>query len=177
VPNFRRSERRAACSAFDLLSVSHAVVGALLFAILSLTAIDPACAQAVTPTDAHSTLVQDLVTGVFLLLENAMQVGDFVSVSGLSGTVENLSVRSIRLRAGDGSVHIIPFSSVTSVTNTNRGIGNATVSVNVAYDLDIDRAGDVLRQIAAEMRREPGFKQLMRGDLDLGGWTRSTGRR
>jgi moderate conductance mechanosensitive channel len=51
------------------------------------------------------------------------------------------------------------------------------VSVNVAYDLDIDRAGDVLRQIAAEMRREPGFKQLMRGDLDLGGWTRSTGRR
>jgi hypothetical protein len=87
-----------------LLSVSHEVVGALLFAILSLTAIDPACVQAVTPTDAHSTLVQDLVTGVFLLLENAMQVGDFVSVSGLSGTVENLSVRSIRLRAGDGSV-------------------------------------------------------------------------
>jgi hypothetical protein len=79
------------------------VVGALLFAILSLTAIDPACVQAVTPTDAHST-PPDLVTGVFLLLENAMQVGDFVSVSGLSGTVENLSVRSIRLRAGDGSV-------------------------------------------------------------------------
>jgi moderate conductance mechanosensitive channel len=114
-------------------------------------------------------LVQDLVTGVFLLLENAMQVGDFVSVSGLSGTVENLSVRSIRLRAGDGSVHIIPFSSVTSVTNTNRGIGNAAVSVNLAYDADIDRAGDVLKQIAAEMRREPGFKQLMRGDLDLWG--------
>ena len=152
-----------------MLSVSHAVVGALLFAILSLTAIDPACAQAVTPTDAHSTLVQDLVTGVFLLLENAMQVGDFVSVSGLSGTVENLSVRSIRLRAGDGSVHIIPFSSVTSVTNTNRGIENAAVSVNLVYDSDIDRAGDVLKQIAAEMRREPGFKQLMRGDLDLWG--------
>jgi moderate conductance mechanosensitive channel len=114
-------------------------------------------------------LVQDLVTGVFLLLENAMQVGDFVSVSGLSGTVENLSVRSIRLRAGDGSVHIIPFSSVTSVTNTNRGIGNAAVSVNLAYDSDIDRAGDVLKQIAVEMRREPGFKQLMRGDLDLWG--------
>ena len=62
-------------------------------------------------------LVQDVVTGVFLLLENAMQVGDFVTVSGLSGTVENLTVRSIRLRAGDGSVHIIPFSAVTSVTN------------------------------------------------------------
>ena len=114
-------------------------------------------------------LVQDVVTGVFLLLENAMQVGDFVTVSGLSGTVENLTVRSIRLRAGDGSVHIIPFSSVTSVTNTNRGIGNAAISVNLAYGEDIDRAGEVLKQIAAEMRREPEFKKLMRSDLDLWG--------
>jgi small-conductance mechanosensitive channel len=114
-------------------------------------------------------LVQDLVTGVFLLLENAMQVGDFVTVSGLSGTVENLSIRTIRLRAGDGSVHIIPFSSVTSVTNTNRGIGNAAISVNLAYDEDVDRAGEVLKEIAAQMRKEPGFKVLMRGDLDLWG--------
>lgn len=114
-------------------------------------------------------LVQDVVTGVFLLLENAMQVGDFVTVSGLSGTVENLSVRSIRLRASDGSVHIIPFSSVTSVTNTNRGIGNVAVSVNLTYGEDIDKAGEVLKQIAAEMRGEPQFKPLMRGDLDLWG--------
>jgi moderate conductance mechanosensitive channel len=98
-----------------------------------------------------------------------MQVGDFVTVSGLSGKVEDLSVRSIRLRAGDGSVHIIPFSSVTSVTNTNRGIGNAAISVNLAYDEDIDRAGEVLKQIAAEMRREPQFKSLMRSDFDLWG--------
>ena len=114
-------------------------------------------------------LVQDVVTGVFLLLENAMQVGDFVTVSGLSGTVENFSVRSIRLRAGDGSVHIIPFSAVTSVTNTNRGVGNAAISVNLAYDEDVDRAGQVLKEIAAEMRREPQFQSLMRSDLDLWG--------
>ena len=54
-----------------------------------------------------------------------MQVGDVVTVAGLTGTVENLSVRTIRLRAGDGSVHVIPFSSVTTVTNVNRGLGNA----------------------------------------------------
>jgi len=114
-------------------------------------------------------LVQDLVTGVFLLLENAMQVGDWVTVSGLSGTVENLSIRTIRLRAGDGSVHIIPFSAVTSVTNTNRGIGNAAISVNLAYDEDVDRAGEVLKEVAAQMRKEPQFKPLMRGDLDLWG--------
>ena len=60
-------------------------------------------------------LVQDLITGLFLLLENTVQVGDNVTVSGLSGTVENVSIRTIRLRAGDGSVHIVPFSAVTTL--------------------------------------------------------------
>jgi moderate conductance mechanosensitive channel len=114
-------------------------------------------------------LVQDLITGLFLLLENTMQVGDFVTVSGLSGKVENLSIRTIRLRAADGSVHIIPFSAVTSVTNTNRGIGNAAVSVNVSYKEDTDRVGDVLKEIAAELRHDPEFKPLIRGDLALWG--------
>jgi small-conductance mechanosensitive channel len=114
-------------------------------------------------------LVQDLITGLFLLLENAMQVGDGVTVSGLSGTVERLSIRTIHLRAGDGSVHIIPFSSVTSVTNTNRGIGNAAVSVNVSYREDTDRVGEVMKRIALDMRREDDFKPLMRSDLQLWG--------
>jgi moderate conductance mechanosensitive channel len=114
-------------------------------------------------------LVQDLITGLFLLLENAMQVGDSVTVSGLSGVVENLSIRTIRLRAGDGSIHIVPFSSVTSVTNTNRGVGNAAVSVNVAYKEDTDRVGAVLKEISAEMRADSQFKPMIRGDLDLWG--------
>jgi small-conductance mechanosensitive channel len=114
-------------------------------------------------------LVQDVITGLFLLLENAMQVGDAVSVSGLSGVVENLSIRTIRLRAGDGSIHIIPFSSVTSVTNTNRGIGNAAVSVNVDYAEDTDRVSAVLKEIAAEIRKDPKYGSMIRGDLDLWG--------
>jgi moderate conductance mechanosensitive channel len=114
-------------------------------------------------------LVQDVITGLFLLLENAMQVGDFVTVSGLSGVVENLSIRTIRLRAGDGSVHIIPFSSVTSVTNTNRGIGNAAVSVNVDYKEDPDRVGAVLKEIGADLRKDPAFQHMIRGDLEVWG--------
>jgi len=114
-------------------------------------------------------LVQDLITGIFLLLENAMQVGDNVTVSGLSGTVENLSVRTIRLRAGDGSVHIIPFSSVTSVTNVNRGLGNASVTVCVEFDEDTDRVCEELKAIVAGMRAEPDFASKMLGDLQLWG--------
>jgi small-conductance mechanosensitive channel len=114
-------------------------------------------------------LVQDLITGLFLLLENTVQVGDNVTVSGLSGTVENVSIRTIRLRAGDGSVHIVPFSAVTTLTNSSRGAGNAAVSVNVSYKEDTDRAGQILKDIVAEMRREPEYRHAIRGDLDLWG--------
>jgi small-conductance mechanosensitive channel len=114
-------------------------------------------------------LVQDLITGIFLLLENAMQVGDTVTVSGLTGTVEALSVRTIRLRAGDGSVHIIPFSSVTSVTNVNRGLGNASISVIVAYDEDTDRVAEELKAIVAGMRSDPDMSAKMLSDFQLWG--------
>jgi small-conductance mechanosensitive channel len=114
-------------------------------------------------------LVQDLITGIFLLLENAMQVGDNVTVSGLTGVVEALSVRTIRLRAGDGSVHIIPFSSVTSVTNVNRGLGNAAVVVSVAHDEDTDRVCDELKAIVAEMRTDADLSAKMLSDLQLWG--------
>ncbi len=114
-------------------------------------------------------LVQDLITGVFLLLENAMQVGDWVTLAGVSGSVEALSVRTIRLRASDGSVHIIPFSAVTTVNNTNRGLGNAAVSVSVAYKEDTDRVCEALSGIAAGMRKDPAFQRGMLSDLQLWG--------
>ena len=114
-------------------------------------------------------LVQDLITGLFLLLENVVQVGDFVTVSGLSGTVENVSIRTIRLRASDGSVHIVPFSAVTSVTNASRGAGNAAVNVSVSYKEDTDQVGQLLKDIVKEMREEAEYKPLIRSDLELWG--------
>jgi small-conductance mechanosensitive channel len=114
-------------------------------------------------------LVQDLITGLFLLLEDAMQVGDWVTVAGLSGTVETLSIRTIRLRAGDGSMHIIPFSSVTTVNNTNRDFAYAAVSVGVAYKEDTDRVGRELGDIVAAMRDDPLFRDQILGDFSLWG--------
>ncbi|MGI4861502.1 MAG: mechanosensitive ion channel domain-containing protein [Janthinobacterium lividum] len=114
-------------------------------------------------------LVQDFITGIFLLMENAMQVGDWVTVAGVSGSVEYLSIRTVRLRAGDGSLHIVPFSSVSTVNNTNRGIGNAAVRVSVAFDSDIDQVIDELQKIGADMRADPAFKDLTLNDLELWG--------
>jgi moderate conductance mechanosensitive channel len=114
-------------------------------------------------------LVQDVITGLFLLLENVVHVGDVVTVSGLTGTVENVSIRTIRLRAADGAVHIVPFSAVTSVTNNSRGVGNAAINVVVPYNEDPDRVGTILKEIAAEMRNEPEYRHLIRNDLELWG--------
>lgn len=114
-------------------------------------------------------LVQDFINGIFLLLENAMQVGDWVTAGGLSGTVENLSIRTLRLRASDGSVHIIPFSSVTTVTNTNRGLGNAAVSVTISYEEDTDAVAALLKQIVLDLREEDAFKDGMLSDLQYWG--------
>ncbi len=72
--------------------------------------------------------------------------------------MENLSIRTIRLRATDGSVHIIPFSSVTTVTNQTRDFGYALLDLAVGLDESPDRVADLLREIAKDMRAEPRWR-------------------
>jgi len=114
-------------------------------------------------------LVQDLITGLFLLLENAMQVGDVVTLGGLSGTVEALSIRTIRLRALDGSVHIIPFSAVTTVTNQTRDYGYALLDISVGLNEEPVQVIPVVRDLAAEMRSDPKWASLVLDELDVMG--------
>ncbi len=114
-------------------------------------------------------LVQDVITGLFLLLEDAMQVGDYVSLGGLSGTVERLSIRTIRLRGSDGSVNIIPFSSVGTVTNMTRDFSYAQISITVGYREDVERVFGVLRKVAATMREDKKWGEMIRDDLQIFG--------
>ncbi|MBB5446585.1 MULTISPECIES: mechanosensitive ion channel domain-containing protein [unclassified Paraburkholderia] len=114
-------------------------------------------------------LVQDFITGIFLLMENAMQVGDWVTLAGVSGTVEYLSIRTVRLRGGDGSLFTVPFSSVSTVNNTNRGIGNAAVRVNIVFGQDVERAIDTLKEIGASLRTDDNFKDGILADFSFWG--------
>lgn len=114
-------------------------------------------------------LVQDVITGLFLLFEDAMQVGDSVTLGGMSGTVERLSIRTIRLRGGDGSVNIIPFSSVSIVTNQTRDFSYAQLSIMVGYKEDIDRVIALLQKIGAQMRAEPSWGVMIREDVQIFG--------
>lgn len=114
-------------------------------------------------------LVQDVITGLFLLLEDAMQVGDVVSLAGMTGTVERLSIRTIRLRGGDGSINIIPFSAVTTVTNMTRDFSYAQISIDVGYQENLSRVFAVLKEIAQDMRAEPAWSAMIRDDFQLFG--------
>jgi small-conductance mechanosensitive channel len=114
-------------------------------------------------------LVQDFITGIFLLMENAIQVGDVITVADLSGTVEHLSIRTVRLRAGDGSLHVVPFSSVSTVTNTNRGFGNASIRLSVRADSDVDKVFEAIREVSEEMRADPVLKDLILADAEIWG--------
>lgn len=114
-------------------------------------------------------LVQDFITGIFLLMENAMQVGDWVTLAGVSGTVEYLSIRTVRLRGSDGSLFTVPFSSVSTVNNTNRGLGNAAVKVNIVFGQDVDLAIATLKEIGAALREDERFKDGILSDFSFWG--------
>lgn len=102
-------------------------------------------------------LVQDIITGVFILLEDAVAVGDIVQVAGIGGQVEDLSIRTIRLRDLSGNVHTIPFSSVDTVTNMTRLYSYYLVDIGVAYREDTDQVAEVCKKIVDDMRSDPEF--------------------
>jgi small conductance mechanosensitive channel len=85
-------------------------------------------------------LVQDIITGIFIQFENAINVGDVVTASGITGGVERLTIRSVTLRTLDGTVHIIPFSSVDMVSNFNKGFAFHVADIGIAYREDVDEA-------------------------------------
>ncbi len=114
-------------------------------------------------------LVQDFITGIFLLVENAMQVGDTVTAAGVTGTVEHLSIRTLRLRGGDGSVQIIPFSSVTTVVNLSRDFAVASIAVSVSVAEDTDRVCALLKEIGNGLRLENSFAASILDDFSLNG--------
>ena len=89
-------------------------------------------------------LVQDIINGLFIQFENAINVGDVVEVAGRTGSVEKLTIRSVSLRDVQGVFHVIPFSSVNSVSNYMKGFSFHVADVSIAYREDIDAAKAVM---------------------------------
>jgi small conductance mechanosensitive channel len=108
------------------------------------------------------TLVKDFLTGLFIVIENTIAVGDQIRIGDFFGTVEALSVRTLRLRDWDGSLHILPFSEVTKITNQSRGFSFAVMDIGVSYDSNLDLVLSVMREVGEALRQDPikGFQIL-----------------
>jgi small-conductance mechanosensitive channel len=92
-------------------------------------------------------LVSDIVTGFFILLEQQIDVGDYVTVSGFDGIVEEVGLRTTRLRSFDGTLHFIPNRQIVTLSNHSRGNMRALVDIGIAYDADIDQAITVIQSV------------------------------
>lgn len=115
------------------------------------------------------SLVKDYFTGLSMLLENQIHQGDVVQVAGLGGLVEEVTLRYVRLRDYEGTVHYVPNSAVTTVSNRSRGFAYAVVDIGVAYRENVEEVFQVIREVAAAMRADEVLGPLIIEDLDLAG--------
>jgi small conductance mechanosensitive channel len=115
------------------------------------------------------TLVKDFLTGLFIVAENAIAVGDSVKIDSFGGTVETISIRTIRLRDIDGALHILPFSEVTKITNMTKGFAYALVDIGVAYDSDLEHTMRIMREVGATLQEDPVFKRVILEPIEVMG--------
>ena len=115
------------------------------------------------------SLIKDFFNGLFILVENQIRQGDVVEVGGKSGLVEDVTLRYVRLRDYEGSVHYIPNGLISTVTNRSRGFAHAVIDVGIAYRENVDEAFEIMREVGAQMRASEAFAAKILEDLDIAG--------
>ncbi len=118
---------------------------------------------------AAQTIVKDVLNGILILIEDQYNVGDVVTLAGMTGTVETMTLRKTTVRAFDGTLFIIPNSQITNVANQNRGYSVATLNVSVDFSANPDQVIPLLKKIALEVRNEPDFKDIFLADPQVFG--------
>jgi moderate conductance mechanosensitive channel len=116
-------------------------------------------------------LVQDIITGIFIQFENAINEGEVVTAGGITGVVERLSIRSLGLRDLQGVYHIVPFSSVDAVANFMRGFAYHVAEIGIAYRENIDEAKAVMHAAFDELCQDPELGPSILAPLDWHGLT------
>jgi small conductance mechanosensitive channel len=112
-------------------------------------------------------LVRDVISGMFMLIENQISVNDVAVINGTGGLVEEVNLRTTVLRSLDGTVHIFPNGTITTLSNMTHEFSYYVFDVGVAYKEDTDRVVEVLREVAEELRRTPEFGPLILEPLDV----------
>ena len=115
------------------------------------------------------TLVKDFFTGFFLIIEDIVAVGDVVQIQAFSGTVEEMTLRTIRLRDFDGTLHIFPYGEAQIIHNMTKTYSFSAFDIPVKLDTDLDKAMMIMRQVFDDMRKSDDCANLILGDIEVMG--------
>ena len=114
-------------------------------------------------------LVRDVIAGFFLILEDQVRVGDLARINGVAGTVEQINLRTIILRDGDGAVQVFPNGTITALANLSKQFAYAVVDVKIAYGENMDRVFGTMREVGESMQHDPFWGGLVLAPLEVVG--------
>jgi len=114
-------------------------------------------------------LVRDVISGFFIILEDQIRVGDLARINGVTGGVEEINLRTIVLRDGDGAVQVFPNGTITALANLSKHFAYAVVDVRVAYGESMDRIFATLHEIGASMQADPEWRPLLMEPIEVPG--------
>jgi len=113
------------------------------------------------------SLVKDVISGFFILLEDQIRVGDVVNIAGKGGLVENVNLRTTVLRDLAGNVHYVPNGHIDVVTNMTKEFSRYVFDIGIAYREDVDEVIEVIKGIDEELRNDPAFKDDILEPLEI----------
>lgn len=111
------------------------------------------------------TLVKDIISGIFFLMDDAFRVNDYIQVGESMGTVEEISIRALKLRHPRGSLFIVPFGTIGFVTNMSRGFAIMKLPYLVPFDTDVKKIKKIMKRINKEVREDPALDALLLDDI------------
>lgn len=114
-------------------------------------------------------LVRDIISGFFIILEDQIRVGDVAVLNGTGGVVEAIRFRTTILRDINGTVHVFPNGTITTIANMARGWGGAVFDIGVAYKEDVDQVMALMKQVGQELRADTEFGPQIIEDLEVMG--------
>jgi small-conductance mechanosensitive channel len=107
------------------------------------------------------SLVKDIFSGIFFLIDDAFRIGEYISFGNLRGEVEGISIRSLRLRHHRGAVHTVPYGEIRSITNYSRDWVIMKLRLGVKYGTDIDKVRKLIKKLGQEMLADPDYGHLL----------------
>jgi small conductance mechanosensitive channel len=113
------------------------------------------------------SLVKDVISGVFILMENKIRIGDIVEIAGKTGTVEDIKIRTVILRDLEGIVHVIPNGSIDVFSNRTMLYSSSIVDIGVAYKENVDDVIAVLRDEGERIAADPEYAESLDGPVEI----------